>query len=412
MNVEIITIGDELLIGQVVDTNSVWMGKTLNEAGFNISQKTVISDNKEQIINSLDEALKRVDIVLVTGGLGPTKDDVTKEALCDYFDTTLEFDQIVYNDIKAFLNHRSTEIIELNKTQAMVPRACAIIRNTVGTAPIMWFKNRNKSVISMPGVPIEMKTAMTNYIIPKLSKEFKKSHILHKTLSVYGLPESELAERIKEWEAQLPSYMTLAYLPSPGKVKLRLTGRGIFIDVMENDMFSLLKDLRGIIGEYIQEDASIEELLGNILRQRGETVSTAESCTGGYIGHKLTINSGSSDFYLGGTIAYANSVKISVLGVLEGDILAHGAVSKEVVEQMALGAKKITGSTWSIATSGVAGPNGGTEEKPVGTVWFAWAGPTGVKSKKLNLGNVRENNIIRAAEEAILEMYKIIKGLN
>jgi nicotinamide-nucleotide amidase len=228
MNVEIITIGDELLIGQVVDTNSAWMGKKLNEAGFNISHKSVISDKKEQIISSLDEALKRVDVVLLTGGLGPTKDDVTKEALCEYFDTTLEFNQDVYNDVRAFLSHRSMELVELNKEQAMVPRDCTIIRNTVGTAPIMWFKKRSKSVISMPGVPLEMKTVMRNSIIPKLSREFAKSHILHKTLAVYGLPESQLAEIIKDWEAQLPSYMNLAYLPLPRKGQIKTYRQGNF----------------------------------------------------------------------------------------------------------------------------------------------------------------------------------------
>lgn len=405
MNVEIITIGDELLIGQVIDSNSAWMGNILNQNGFDVIQKTTISDKEFQIKKAITNSLENVDIVLITGGLGPTKDDVTKKTLCDYFNASLIFNSDVFEDIKSFLTSEEQGINLLNREQAMVPDNCTVIRNKIGTAPIMWFEKDNKVIVAMPGVPYEMKQGMTDSVIPKLKKNFTTLDIVHKTLSVTGIPESDLSMLIEDFESDLPEYFSLAYLPSPTRVRLRITGKGKSKLVMDKEINTLALKLKDIIGKSMWgwDDDLPEVLLGKKLIKNNETISCAESCTGGNIAHKLTKHSGSSSFFQGGVVAYHNHIKENVLGVNKDDLIKYGAVSKSVVEQMAIGVKKLMNTDWSVATSGIAGPTGGTDKKPVGTVWIAWAGPHGVYSKKFQFGKIRDINIISSTEAALVE---------
>lgn len=404
MNVEIITIGDELLIGQVIDTNSAWLGKELNSSGFDVQQKTTISDNKKQIINALDSSLSRSQIVLITGGLGPTKDDITKKTLCEYFKSQMVFNKDVFEDIKDFLNSEDQGVNHLNRDQALVPADCYIIRNPVGTAPTLCFEVDNKIVISMPGVPYEMKAAVKSGVLPFLKKKFSTTTILHKTVTITDIPESDIAIKIKTWEDNLPKYVKLAYLPSPMKVRLRLTGKGRPIEEMAEKLELLVISLKEIVGEALWSlnDVKSEIILGELLKTKSLILSCAESCTGGNIAHKVTKVSGSSSYFYGGVVAYDNSIKENVLGVNIDDLNEFGAVSKPVVEQMALGVKKLMKTDWAVATSGIAGPTGGTIDKPVGTVWIAWAGPDGVESKKFLYGKLREQNIISSTESALV----------
>lgn len=413
MNVEIITIGTELLIGQVVDTNSAWMGTQLNLAGFDVTRKATIPDTGTAIKSAITEALGRVSIVLVTGGLGPTKDDITKQTLCELFDTTLVFDQIVYDDVERLLKGRVTQINGLNCSQAMVPRDCTVIRNPVGTAPIMWFNRQGKVLVAMPGVPSEMQQAMEHEVIPRLKQQFVTGVILHKTILVAQLPESVLAERIAPWEEQLNPALSLAYLPSPGKVRLRLTAKGEKEQELAHLIEKAVEELKPIIGQYIfgYDDEQPQEEIGRILTQRRQTLSVAESCTGGYIAHLITGVSGSSSYFKGGVVAYSNEVKIGLLGVDAQVLERYGAVSQPVVEQMALGAQRALQTDYAIATSGIAGPMGGSEEKPVGTVWMAWATPEGVFSKKFQFGAIRGRNILRSGETALILLQQYLNGV-
>ena len=402
MNVEIITIGTELLIGQVVDTNSAWMGTELNLAGFDVTRKTTIPDSGAAIQIAITEALGRVSIVLVTGGLGPTKDDITKQTLCELFGTTLVFDQTVYEDVERLLKGRVTQINGLNRSQAMVPKDCTVIRNPVGTAPIMWFNSQGKVLVAMPGVPSEMQQAMVHEVIPRLKQQFATGVILHKTILVAQLPESVLAERIAHWEDKLDPALSLAYLPSPGKVRLRLTAKGEKEQELAQLIEKAVEALKPIIGDYIfgYDDEQPQEEVGRILALRRQTLSVAESCTGGYIAHLITGVPGSSSYFKGGVVAYSNEVKIGLLGVDPQMLERYGAVSQPVVEQMALGAQRELQTDYAIATSGIAGPMGGSAEKPVGTVWMAWATPEGVFSKKFQFGTIRGRNILRSGETA------------
>ena len=413
MNVEIITIGTELLIGQVVDTNSAWMGTQLNLAGFDVTRKATIPDTGTAIKSAIIEALGRVSIVLVTGGLGPTKDDITKQTLCELFDTTLVFDPAVYDDVERLLKGRVTQINGLNRSQAMVPRDCTVIRNPVGTAPIMWFNRQGKVLVAMPGVPSEMQQAMEHEVIPRLKQQFVTGVILHKTILVAQLPESVLAERIAHWEEQLNPALSLAYLPSPGKVRLRLTAKGEKEQELAHLIEKAVEELKHIIGQYIfgYDDEQPQEEIGRILALRHQTLSVAESCTGGYIAHLITGVSGSSSYFKGGVVAYSNEVKIGLLGVDVQVLERYGAVSQPVVEQMALGAQRALQTDYAIATSGIAGPMGGSEEKPVGTVWMAWATPEGVFSKKFQFGAIRGRNILRSGETALILLQQYLNGV-
>lgn len=413
MDVEIITIGTELLIGQVVDTNSAWMGTQLNLAGFDVTRKTTIPDTAMAITSAISEALDRVAIVLVTGGLGPTKDDITKHVLCELFNTQLVFDQAVYEDVERLLKGRVAQINELNRSQAMVPRDCTIIRNPVGTAPILWFNRQGKMLVAMPGVPSEMQQAMEHEVIPRLKQQFATGVILHKTILVGQLPESVLAERIAQWEEQLNPALTLAYLPSPATVRLRLTAKGDDAQELSQLIEAAVAELQPLIGEYIYGSGEVQPQteIGRILTQWHQTLSVAESCTGGYMAHLLTGVPGSSCYFKGGIVAYSNEVKIGLLGVEPAVLERHGAVSQPVVEQMALGAQRALQTDYAIATSGIAGPSGGSVDKPVGTVWMAWATPEGVFSKKFQFGTIRERNILRSGETALILLQQYLNGV-
>ena len=410
VNVEIITIGDEILIGQIVDTNSAWMAKELNRAGFELAQISSVHDDAQHIIESLDLALNRADIVLFTGGIGPTKDDITKQTLCGYFDTKLIYDASVYQNIERLFVNRPNAMNELNRLQAMVPENCTVIQNAVGTAPITWFEKNGKIIVSMPGVPNEMKHVMTTEIIPRLQAKFETPTLIHKTVQVYGYPESALAIKIADWENALPEFIKLAYLPNSGIVKLRLSGlmsNALGLEFIMNQHIDLLSQIldKSIVA---YEDIPMEQLVGNMLLAKGKMLATAESCTGGNIAHLFTSIPGSSGFFKGSIVAYSNDVKENLLGVNSEDIHTFGAVSKTVVEQMANGARKLLKADVSIATSGIAGPSGGTADKPVGTTWIAASSSKITISKEYHFGTVREQNIQRATQAALLLLKEII----
>ncbi len=410
MKIEIVTIGDELLIGQVIDTNSAWMGRQLNSAGFEVSRINSISDDEAEILSILRESSQRADVVLMTGGLGPTKDDITKITLCKYFDTQLVFDEQVFEDVKNLLKVYVPNINELNRQQAMVPANCTVIRNSVGTAPIMWFDHGGTIYVSMPGVPSEMKNAMEKEIIPRLLKLFSNGVIVHKTVVVSGIPESSLAEMLNDFEASMPNFVKLAYLPSVGRIRLRFTGRGSNKTLLEDTLDGLIKLLKPIVGDSIlaYDDLSTVEMVAAIFNSQKLTLSTAESCTGGNIAHQITKLPGSSTYFKGSVVAYHNEIKINLLDVDPAQIEQYGAVSKGVVEQMAVGARIRLGSDYAVATSGIAGPDGGSEEKPVGTIWIAVAGPSGVISERFNFGSLRERNITRSTEMALVMLKRMV----
>ena len=411
MQVDIITIGDELLIGQVVDTNSAWMGKELNKIGLSVSRITSISDQENEIIDSIQEALKRSQIVLITGGLGPTRDDITKAALCKFFNTKLVFNEQVLSDVENRLKGRVKNINELNRNQAMVPENCTVIRNSVGTAPIMWFQHPEGIVVSMPGVPTEMKYIMEHQILPRLANIFKIGIVKHKTIHVFNIPEAVLAETISEWEDAVPSFIKVAYLPAPGKIRLRLSARGDDATKIDEAIEIQIKKLQAIIGDNIfgYDNQAPEQEVLKALKNKNQTLALAESCSGGYMSHLITSVAGASEVFKGGVVAYSNETKVNLLGVDNASIQKYGAVSRQVVEQMAQGVCKVLNTTYGVACSGIAGPTGGSAEKPVGTVWLAWAGNGKVISRKFNFGNNRERCIIQTAEAGIILLKQFIE---
>ncbi len=410
VKIEIITIGDEILIGQIVDTNSAWMAVELNKTGFELAQITSVHDDENHIVESLDMALQRADVVLFTGGIGPTKDDITKQTLCKYFDTKLVFNEDVYRNIEKILINRSRAINELTKLQALVPENCTVIQNLVGTAPVTWFEKDGKIIVSMPGVPNEMKHVMSTEVIPRLQKHFKTPSIVHKTVMVQGYPESALALKIADWENALPANIHLAYLPNYGIVKLRLSGSSDDVLPLEFAINQQVAGLSEILGNAIvaYEDIPLEKLIGNALAAKGKTLGTAESCTGGTIAQQITTIAGSSRYFKGSVVAYSNEIKTNVLHVSEDDLEKLGAVSKEVVEQMAEGARKLLKTDYAVATSGIAGPTGGTDEKPVGTVWIAISSEKETISREFRYGTVRLQNIERITQTALLLLNEII----
>ena len=426
MRAEIITIGDELLIGQVVDTNSAWMAQRLNEAGIELYQITSVHDDREHILRALDEAFSRADIVLTTGGLGPTKDDITKHVMCEYFNTQLVEDSQVHAHILDLYKERPNVLNRLTATQWLVPEAAEILPNRVGSAPIMVFKKTTfgtletvrtfstqgtKFLVAMPGVPHEMKIAMSEQVIPYLQEKMGRENggIIHRTLMLYGIAESTLAIQIEEWENALPASMHLAYLPKDGVIRLRLSTYG---DATENEIDTQIEALKPFIEDYLiaTEDLPLEAILGNLLKDRQQTIATAESCTGGRLAAALNAQSGSSAYYMGTVVAYDNSVKEQVLGVQHDTLIAKGAVSEHSVCEMAEGVRKLMRTDYAIATSGVAGPTGGTPDKPVGTVWIAWATPIGTEAECFHFGVAREREQItqRAVTAALVKMIKII----
>jgi nicotinamide-nucleotide amidase len=409
VQVEIITIGDEILIGQIVDTNSAFMAQLLNLNGVSVKQISSVSDDREHIIKALDEAKERADIILITGGLGPTKDDITKKTLCDYFNTTMRFDETAYQDVVAIFASYNKEVTPINRKQAEVPAICEVLRNHHGTAPGMWFDVNNKVFVSMPGVPFEMKALMTNEVVPKLKSRFKFPEIYHKTVLTQGIGESSLSELISDWEDQLASVnIKLAYLPSPGLVRLRLSTFGSDSKQLKEEVEKQINSLQTIAGKYIygyetygEEKKTMEQLVAELLLSSKKTVSTAESCTGGYISHLLTSIPGSSAYYIGSIVSYAYEIKENELEISKEVLMKNGAVSQIVVEQMAQTIRKKYKTDYAISTSGIAGPTGGTDEKPVGTVWIAVATPERVISAKFLFGNNRERTIQKAAHAAL-----------
>ena len=402
MNAEIITIGDELLIGQTVDTNSAWIGRELTKLGFKVYQKTAVRDNKQHIITSFNEALERSSLVLVTGGLGPTKDDITKTTLCEYFKTELVFNQLAYNLIEQFVLGRGGDMNESNKGQAMQPESCTFIPNNNGTASGMWFERSGRVLVSMPGVPYEMEQMMTETVLPKIKAFFTTPEIIVRNVLTTGISESKLSEKLNDWELALPENTSLAYLPSPGYVKLRLMVNGTDAQALNKQADLHIEDLKKVIPDTIFafEDESFAAILGKQLIARKKTLAVAESCTGGYIAHSITLNSGCSAYFKGSVTAYSNEVKENILGVSHQTLVDNGAVSESVVRAMVEGVKKTLQSDYAIATTGIAGPDGGTPEKPVGTVWIAVSGPKGAVAELLHLGNDRVRFIQRATNAA------------
>jgi len=412
MNIEIISIGDELLIGQVVNTNASFMAQELNKVGLNVNRITTIADDAQEIESSVLAALNNSDCVLITGGLGPTKDDITKYTLAKLFDSKMIENKDVLENIRNIFNHRNYVLTPTNRRQAQVPEKCKVIENLVGTAPGMCFEKDNKLIVSMPGVPFEMKEMMTKHVIPILLSHYKPSAIFHKTIITQGVGESFLSDMIEEFELALPKYIKLAYLPAPNMLRLRLSARGENQKSIKQELDTQVNKLMPLIEDYFIgfDEGDLSLLLAKLLLEKGKTLATAESCTGGNIAHCITINAGSSNYFKGSVIAYSNETKINVLGVDEEAIKTNGAVSEEVAKQMAIGALKKMKTDYAIATTGIAGPTGGSEEKPIGTVWIAIANNKGkCIASKHNFFSSRENFINRTTNECFAMLIRLIK---
>lgn len=413
MIANIITIGDEILIGQIIDTNSAWIAEELNKIGVSVNRIESISDKHEDIIKALNSSITEVDLVILTGGLGPTNDDRTKDALAEYFGSKLVRHKETLQKIEKFLQSRGIPINEINKQQADMPNNCKILKNKVGSVPGMLFEKKDKLVVSVPGVPYEMKYIIGEELIPYLTEKQELPQIIHRTFMTIGVAESVLANRLKEFEKNLPDYYSLAYLPSPGKVRLRLTAKGTKKDNLTLGFPEVEHQLKLILdGDFYGFDGiTIEEVVGNLLKELNFTISTAESCTGGDIASAIISIPGASDYFKGSIVCYANEVKQKVLKVPANDILEYGAVSKQVVIHMANNVRKLLKTDIAIATSGIAGPTGGTEEKPVGTVWIAIASPRTTLAFKFYFGNHRGRTISRTTLTALnlirLEISKI-----
>jgi nicotinamide-nucleotide amidase len=398
MQAEIITIGDEILIGQTVDTNSAWMGQNLNEVGVDVHRILTVRDTREEILYALNSMDAQTRLVLITGGLGPTRDDVTKQTLCEFFDTEMEFRDDIFDHIHQLFTQMGRDISQLNKEQAWFPQSAEGLQNGVGTAWGMKFQKEGRFYISMPGVPYEMKYLMREHVLPWINQDLMDQDILHRTLLTQGIPESVLAHRLTEWEDALPPEVKLAYLPSPGIVKLRLTAKGdgkILRPLIDGEAHKLRELLGADI--YGEGKDTLQELIGSLLVERNLTLGTAESCTGGYIAHLLTSVAGSSRYFQGSIVSYSNEIKERELGVQHQTLVDNGAVSEAVVREMAEGGKAKLGVDVCVAVSGIAGPDGGTEEKPVGTVWIAVSSPAGTHARKFQFSKDRQRNIRRSA---------------
>ena len=404
MQVTIINIGDELLIGQVVNTNASTMSRMLTAAGMDVKKTLVVGDMYSDIWVAVDEALRDSDAVLVTGGLGPTKDDITKKLLCEYFDSELVESQMALDNVRRIFESRGYELTPVNRAQALVPKCCEVLNNDLGTAPCMWFSQESKVLVSLPGVPFEMEWLMRNRVLPKLQETFKTDIITTKNILVQGIGESFLSDLIEPWELSLPENIKLAYLPVAGLTKLRLTVHGSYDP-------TILKGLYDLAGQYIvgEDCETLDELVHKTLTGRGLTLATAESCTGGNIARLLTAQAGASAYFKGGVVAYSNEVKECALGVKHSTLEAHGAVSEATVREMVEGVRSRLGTDLAIATTGVAGPDGGTKEKPVGTVWIAVADTTHTEAKLLQFGaNRRQQNIDRSTNQAFAMLIRLI----
>lgn len=409
MKSEIITIGDELLIGQIVDTNAAWMARELTQSGFDIAAITSVGDQSDSIVKAIDNAFERAEILLLTGGVGPTNDDITKHTLCQYFHTALEFNDEVLQNIETIFLRRNIPLNQLTRKQAYVPANCTVIQNKLGTAPILWFEKDGKVLISMPGVPFEMENAMCDEIIPRLQERFQITEYLSRSYIVTGISESALATQLAEYELELPKGFSLAYLPSLGYIRLRLSVWGEEHKVELKLQARKLKKLLGL--NIVSKGAKMpEEILGGKLRKKNLTLSTAESCTGGFISHKITTVPGSSQYFEGSIISYDSLIKEELLDVDRDLIETYGVVSGEVVEQMARTVAKKLHTDCSIAVSGIMGPDGGTKENPVGTVWIATQYNDKIISNKYNVGRSRRENIERTANTAMLQLLQMLKS--
>lgn len=408
MNAIIITIGDEILMGQILDTNSQYMARRLTEIGVEVIEELSIPDKQEEIYETVDYAMQEADLILVTGGLGPTKDDVTKKVLAEYFGSRLVFNPQAMEWLEELLRDRNLPMNENNRSQAYLPDNCRVLRNFKGTASGMWFERGWKSLISMPGVPFEMEHLVDTYVIPDLKAKYPHLQLEFRMLKVYDVPESQLAQHLELWENSLGEGLKLAYLPSPGLVRLRITAKGEAVKRLDETYWGLKEVLKGM--KFTEGDDSLEKQIGTVLRKKGVTIATAESCTGGEIARLITSVPGSSGYYKGSVVSYANEVKTNVLGVNAADLEREGAVSETVVLQMAEGVKTLMNTDYAVSTSGVAGPDGGTPGKPVGTVWIGIATPAKTYARKYVFSFTRERNIAKAAAKALeLVMMEVQK---
>ncbi|TCD04183.1 competence/damage-inducible protein A [Pedobacter frigidisoli] len=411
MLAEIITIGDEILIGQIVDTNSAWMAKQLNSIGVSVKQITSVSDDENHILEALVDAEKRADIILITGGLGPTKDDITKKTLAKYFNMGFRRDEGALEMVRQIFEKYKRPLIDINMQQADVPDGCEVIVNKNGTAPCMWFERNEKIFVSMPGVPYEMMYLMDDEILPRVASRFKLPSIIHKTILTANIGESFLAKEIEEIEDSLPKHIKLAYLPKLGQVRLRLSATGDNENILKAEVEVFAQQIIEKVKKFvvIDEDIPLEQAIINMMKKRSLTLSTAESCTGGYIAHLITQHPGCSSVYWGGAVAYAYELKESILGVKENTLAKFGAVSEETVTEMAEGAIKHFKTDYAIAVSGIAGPDGGTEDKPVGTVWIAISSKNKTIAKVFNFSNKRIQNIERSAASALMMLLNLLR---
>lgn len=411
MKATIVTIGDEILIGQILDTNSRYISRALNAHGIVVTERTSIGDNRTQIVETLDRALAQSEVVIITGGLGPTKDDITKHTLCDYFGSTLRYDEVEAEHIRTMLEARNIAFNELNRGQAMVPECCTVLHNAHGTAPGMWFEQNGRVVISLPGVPFEMQHLIDEVVMPRLKSRFELREIVHRTMITFGIAESILAERIAAWEEALPDHLHLAYLPAANVVRLRLSAYEVEGREVRHEIENLFEKLHEIIPNNIAgfEEASVEELVHNILINKNLKLAIAESCTGGAIASKFTAQAGASAYFQCGVVSYSNESKHKILGVPMADIEQYGAVSEAVAKAMAEGVRKVGDADFAISTTGIAGPTGGSPEKPVGTVWIGVATPEKCFAVCKNCGTDRSQIISRATAYAIAMLYDELK---
>ena len=401
-----ISIGDELLIGQVINTNAAWLGEHLSGAGFQLDSTLTIGDSEKAILDAFNACMD-ADLVLVTGGLGPTADDITKPTVCKFFETELEFCQAAYDNVVSLFKRRGFQMSERNRSQAMLPKSCVYVPNTYGTAPCMWLEKNGVVFAFMPGVPFEMKGIFTDELLPRIKQRFHAVPYEKRVIMTTGIGESFLADKIKDWEDALPDFLSLAYLPQHGMVRLRLSGRHEDAGLLHATLDDQVEKLTRLISEYIFSmlDQPIERTVFDLLLNKGMTFASAESCTGGNIAHVITLIPGSSKVFKGAAVTYATPTKTKVLGVPAESIETHGVVSQDVVERMATSVRDLMGADFGVATTGIAGPSGGTEETPVGTVWIGVATPSGVISKCFNFGKDREN-VINRATIAAYEMLR------
>ncbi len=414
MIAEIITIGDEILIGQIVDTNSAWLAQQLNDIGVDVRQITSISDSRRHIIAALDTAKKKADLIIITGGLGPTADDITKPTLAEYFGTKLVRNQELFEHVKFLIERHGFEMTENNAKQADIPANCTPLSNENGTAAGMWFEQDGKIFISMPGVPFEMKNITEKQVLPKLKTQFSLPSIVHRTIQTFGVAESILANKINSWESALPSSIKLAYLPSPERVRLRLSYRGTNQNDTEKTLDKLTQGLKVLLGDTIfgMGNIFLENAIADLLKGSGKTVATAESCTGGNVAKLITSVPGSSAYFEGGVVAYSNRIKEEILKVNRQTLITHGAVSEATVQEMATGIRQLYQSDFGVAVSGIAGPSGGSPEKPVGTVWVAVSSENETVTRLLSLGNKRDITVRRASAKALDMLRRLIIKTN